>query len=86
MDDFARVALGEMETADLYEVVTARHRRGSMIVTSNRDPEEWLAMLADPLHAQALVDRFSNNAYDLVVDGESYRKNQKPSLPAPTLT
>ena len=54
-----------------------------MIVTSNRDPSEWLPQLADPLLAQALVDRFSNNAYDLVVDGESYRKQQKPRLPAP---
>ena len=35
-------------------------------------------MLADPLHAQALVDRFTNNAYDLIVEGESYRKRQKP--------
>ena len=51
-----------------------------MIVSSNRDPSEWLAMLADPLHAQALVDRFSNNAYDLVIEGESYRKRQKPTL------
>jgi len=47
-------------------------------MTSNRDPGEWLAMLADPLHAQALVDRFTNNAYDLIVEGESYRKRQKP--------
>ena len=33
-----------------------------------------------PLHAQALVDRFSNNAYDVVIEGESYRKRQKPTL------
>lgn len=80
IDDFALRALDGMETADLYELVTARHRRGSVILTSNRDPSEWLAMLADPLHAQALVDRFTNNAHDLVVEGETYRKRQKPRL------
>ncbi len=85
IDDFALRVLDDMETSDLYELVTARHRSGSMIITSNREPEEWLAMLADPLHAQALVDRFSNNAYDLVIEGESYRKRQKPRLSPPTI-
>lgn len=82
IDDLALRSLDALETADLYEIVTARHRRASMVVTSNRDPSEWLAMLADPLHAQALVDRFSNNAYDLIIEGESYRRRQKPRLPA----
>lgn len=81
VDDLALKALDALETNDLYEIVTARHRTASMVVTSNRSPEEWLPMLADPLHAQALVDRFTNNAYDLVVEGESYRKKQKPRPP-----
>ena len=82
MDDLGLRAMDATETNDLYEVVTARHRTASMIVTSNREPQEWLEILADPLHAQALVDRFTNNAYDLVVDGESYRKKQKPRASA----
>lgn len=80
IDDFGLRAMDEMETADTYELVTARHQAGSMVLTSNREPPEWLGILADPLLAQALVDRFTNNAYDLVIEGESYRKKQKPRL------
>ena len=82
LDDFGLRALDAMETTDLYELVTARPRAGSIVMTSNRAPSEWLGQLADPLHAQALVDRFTNNAYDLIIEGESYRKRQKPRLPS----
>jgi len=80
IDDFGLRPLDALETSDMYELITGRHRTASMVITSNRDPSEWLAMLSDPLLAQALVDRFTNNAYDLVIEGESYRKNQKPTL------
>ena len=49
-----------------------------MIVTSNRGPDEWLATFADPVRAQAAIDRFTLNAYDLVIEGESYRARLKP--------
>ena len=80
IDDFGLRPLSTDETSDLFELVTNRHQTASMVITSNREPSEWLSMLADPLLAQALVDRFTNNAYDLVIEGESYRRRQKPHL------
>ena len=80
LDDFALQPLGPTETADFYEVCVERHQRASTIVTSNRTPEEWLAMMADPLLAQSAVDRLVSTAHELVIDGESYRRRQKPTI------
>lgn len=56
------------------------HRAGSIVITSNRGPDEWHATFSDPVRAQAAIDRFTSAACDLVVDGESYRRRQKPKL------
>ena len=82
VDDFGLDAIDPNESRDAYEIFTERHRAGSMIVTSNRGPDEWLATFADPVRAQSAVDRFTTNAYDLVIEGESYRSRQKPRLSA----
>ena len=80
LDDFGLDAMDQVESRDIYEILTERHRRGSIIVTSNRGPDEWLVTFADPVRAQAAVDRFNSNAYDFVIEGESYRARQKPTL------
>jgi DNA replication protein DnaC len=49
-------------------------------VTSNREPVEWLGYMADPLLAQSAVDRLQSAAHELVLDGESYRQRQKPTV------
>lgn len=82
LDDFALDTLDITESRDTYELLTERHRAGSMIVTSNRGPDEWLATFADPVRAQSAIDRFTNNSYDLVIEGESYRPRMKPRLVA----
>ena len=80
IDDFALSALDGSGTADFYELVVERHRRASTIITSNRDPAEWLALMTDPLLAQSAVDRLKSAAYELVVDGQSYRDRQRPTI------
>lgn len=80
IDDFALDSMDANESRDAHAIVVERHRQGSIIVTSNRGPEEWLATFADPMRAQGAIDRFISNAHELVIEGESYRKRLKPKL------
>jgi DNA replication protein DnaC len=84
LDDLCLQALDAADTADLYELVVERHRQAATVVTSNREPIEWLALMADALLAQSAIDRLQSSAYELVLDGDSYRRRQKPAPGAPT--
>lgn len=78
LDDLALHPLGATETSDFYELIVERHRNASTITTSNRDPAEIVTMMADPLLAQSAIDRLQSAAYELIVEGQSYRQRQKP--------
>jgi DNA replication protein DnaC len=80
LDDFALQPLDALDTSDVYDLIVERHRAASTVVTSNREPIEWLGQMADALLAQSAIDRLQSAAYELVLDGESYRKHQKPGL------
>ncbi len=80
IDDFALQPLDATETADIYELCVERHHSSATVLTSNRDPSEWLAVMADPLLAQSAVDRLKSAAWELVIEGESYRQREKPTI------
>ncbi len=83
IDDFALQPLDALDTADVYELIVERHRAAATVVTSNREPIEWLGMMADALLAQSAIDRLKSAAHELVLDGDSYRARQKPAVTDP---
>ena len=80
LDDFCLQSLDAPDTAEVYELIVERHRRAATVTTSNREPIEWLGLMADALLAQSAFDRLQSAAHELVLDGESYRHRQKPTV------
>lgn len=80
IDDFGLRRLSAQQSSDFYEVIIERHRRASTIVTSNRAIEEWIPLFDDPILAQSALDRLAHNAYQIVMEGDSYRSRQRPGM------
>lgn len=80
IDHFALEPMTREESRDVYQLFVERTGRAASVFTSNRDTADWLSCFDDALLGQSAVDRFKNNAYDLVIDGESYRPRLKPSI------
>jgi len=73
LDDFGLKALHPPGPEDLYDVINARYERGSIVLTSNRAPEEWPDLFGDPLLASAGLDRLNHSAQVVVITGASFR-------------
>jgi len=79
VDDFGLTALTPIQAEDMYEVITERHLRSSIIMTSNRPPQDWVGLFPDPVMANSALDRLSHHAHHIMIDGgESYRKKLSP--------
>ena len=73
LDDFGLKPLTEPAPSDLYDVINERYEVGSILITSNRAPEEWPDLFGNPLLASAGLDRLAHHAETLVITGRSYR-------------
>lgn len=66
---------------DFFEVIRNRYERGSIIITTNRNFEDWGSIFGDYTMASAIVDRIVHHAIIVKIEGESYRiknfKNEK---------
>jgi DNA replication protein DnaC len=77
LDDFGLQATSAQGAQDLYEIISERYERASLIITSNRAFEEWAEPFGNDLLASAALDRLTHHAHTLVIRGQSYRQRQR---------
>lgn len=75
LDDFAFRPYSQLDTELLYTLSDERLGIASIIVTSNRPPEDWFSVFPDSIVGGAIMDRLVSGAVKLIVtSGRSYRK------------
>jgi DNA replication protein DnaC len=74
LDDFAYVSKDQAETSVLFELISARYERRSMLITANQPFGEWSKIFPDPAMTLAAVDRLVHHATIFEMNVESYRR------------
>ncbi len=75
-DELGYVPFIKMGAELLFQFFSARHERGSLILTSNLDFGDWVQIFGDEKLTAALLDRLTHRAHILLMNGESYRFRQ----------
>ena len=76
LDDLAYVTKDQAETSVLFELISARYERRSMLITANQPFGEWGKVFPDPAMTLAAVDRLVHHAMIFELNVESYRRRQ----------
>jgi DNA replication protein DnaC len=82
IDDFGLKPLKQGQDEDLHDLVAERYERCATIFTSNLDFSEWGDAFPNKLLGAATLDRLRHRAYQVVLDGKSYR-SPRPTHAAP---
>ena len=74
LDDLAYVTKDQAETSVLFELISARYERRSMLITANQPFGEWNKIFPDPAMTLAAIDRLVHHATIFEMNVESYRR------------
>lgn len=77
IDEVGYLPMGPAEAHLFFQVISARYKKGSVIITSNKGVGEWGDYLSDSTLAAALLDRFLHHCHVLNLKGDSYRLKDK---------
>lgn len=77
LDDWAVTTMSREVAEELFDLLDRRKHSSAMILTSNRDIDEWPQIFPDPVLANATIDRIFDRADISIFKGKSYRLKGK---------
>lgn len=73
-------ALEKKQAVHFFNFINHLHERASLIVTTNKSPEQWVEMLDDEVIATALLDRILYRCEVVRLKGPSYRLQKRKTI------
>jgi DNA replication protein DnaC len=80
IDDIMLFALDKQQAVALFNFINHLHEKASLIVTTNKSPEEWVTLLDDEVIATALLDRILYHCEVIRLSGKSYRMENRKTI------
>jgi DNA replication protein DnaC len=80
IDDWGVVCHPREVAEEIFDLMDRRKQTSAMILTSNRDVEEWPQCFPDPVVSNITIDRIFDRAETVIFKGESYRLKGKIQL------
>jgi DNA replication protein DnaC len=74
LDDLAYVTKDQAETSVLFELISARYERRSLLITANQPFGQWGKIFPDQAMTVAVVDRLVHHATIFEMNVESFRR------------
>jgi DNA replication protein DnaC len=74
LDDLAYVTKDQAETSVLFELISTRYERRSLLITANQPFGEWGKIFPDQAMTLAAIDRLVHHATIFEMNVESYRR------------
>lgn len=80
IDDLMYMAMDTHEGNLLFEFINYLYERSAIILTSNKEPQQWGSLVEDQGTMTAILDRLLHRSEIIVMEGESYRMRHKKRL------
>lgn len=76
LDEIGFKQIDRTNVHDFFDIIRKRYEQGSVIITTNRNFEDWGQIFGDPVLASAIIDRILHHSIVIRIPGDSYRMKE----------